>query len=228
MKPITEQIIEDFAIGLLEKLGYEYIYAPNIAPDSITPERDSFEQVILRGRLEKAVRRINYTIPIDAQNEAIKEIQRIASPELLANNEAFHRFLTEGVPVSKRIDGDDRGDRVWLIDFKDPMNNEFVVANQMTIVENGQNKRPDIILLDLNLPKLDGREVLEIIKKDDALKLIPVIVLTTSDAERDILNMYANHANCYITKPVDFDQFINVVKSIESFWLSIVKLPPKK
>ena len=152
MKPITEQIIEDFAIGLLEKLGYEYIYAPNIAPDSPTPERDSFEQVILRGRLEKAVRRINYTIPIDAQNEAIKEIQRIASPELLANNEAFHRFLTEGVPVSKRIDGDDRGDRVWLIDFKDPMNNEFVVANQMTIVENGQNKRPDIILFVNGLP----------------------------------------------------------------------------
>ena len=89
-------------------------------------------------------------------------------------------------------------------------------------------ERPDIILLDLNLPKLDGREVLEIIKKDDTLKLIPVIVLTTSDAERDILNMYANHANCYITKPVDFDQFINVIKSIESFWLSIVKLPPKQ
>ena len=152
MSRITEQIIEDFAIGLLEKLGYEYIYAPNIAPDSPTPERDSFEQVILRGRLEKAVRRINYTIPIDAQNEAIKEIQRIASPELLANNEAFHRFLTEGVPVSKRIDGDDRGDRVWLIDFKDPMNNEFVVANQMTIVENGQNKRPDIILFVNGLP----------------------------------------------------------------------------
>ncbi len=152
MKPITEQIIEEFAIGLLEKLGYEYLYAPNIAPDSSTPERNSFEQVILRGRLEKAVRRINYTIPIDAQNEAIKEIQRIASPELLANNEAFHRFLTEGVPVSKRIDGDDRGDRVWLIDFKDPMNNEFVVANQFTIVENGNNKRPDIILFVNGLP----------------------------------------------------------------------------
>ncbi len=152
MSRITEQIIEDFAIGLLEKLGYEYLYAPNIAPDTDTPERNSFEQVILRGRLEKAVRRINYTIPIDAQNEAIKEIQRIASPELLANNEAFHRFLTEGVPVSKRIDGDDRGDRVWLIDFKNPENNEFVVANQFTIVENGNNKRPDIILFVNGLP----------------------------------------------------------------------------
>ena len=87
---------------------------------------------------------------------------------------------------------------------------------------------PDIILLDLNLPKIDGREVLEEIKQDPDLKRIPVIVLTTSDAQADILKMYDNHANCYITKPVDFSQFINVVKSIEDFWLTIVQLPPKK
>jgi two-component system, chemotaxis family, response regulator Rcp1 len=84
---------------------------------------------------------------------------------------------------------------------------------------------PDIILLDLNLPKKDGREVLSQIKEDPILKLIPVIVLTTSDAEQDIMNMYAHHANCYITKPVDFNQFINVIRSIENFWLTIVKLP---
>lgn len=84
---------------------------------------------------------------------------------------------------------------------------------------------PDIILLDLNLPKKDGREVLSQIKEDPVLKLIPVIVLTTSDAEQDIMNMYAHHANCYITKPVDFHQFINVIRSIENFWLTIVKLP---
>lgn len=87
---------------------------------------------------------------------------------------------------------------------------------------------PDIILLDLNLPKKDGREVLEEIKTDPALLSIPVIVLTTSSAEQDILNMYNHHANCYITKPVDFDQFINVIRSIENFWLSIVKLPGKR
>jgi two-component system, chemotaxis family, response regulator Rcp1 len=84
---------------------------------------------------------------------------------------------------------------------------------------------PDIILLDLNLPKKDGREVLEDIKSDPELMMIPVIVLTTSSAERDIANTYAQHANCYITKPVDFNQFIKVVKSIENFWLSVVKLP---
>ncbi|HEV7231069.1 MAG TPA: response regulator, partial [Bacteroidia bacterium] len=84
---------------------------------------------------------------------------------------------------------------------------------------------PDIILLDLNLPKKDGREVLAEIKTDEALLRIPVIVLTTSDAEQDVMNMYAHHANCYITKPVDFNQFIKVIKSFEDFWLNIVKLP---
>jgi len=86
--------------------------------------------------------------------------------------------------------------------------------------------RPDLILLDLNLPKKDGREVLEEIKSDPALRSIPVVILTTSEAERDIARAYDLHANCYITKPVDLDQFITVVKSIEDFWFTIVKLPP--
>ena len=86
--------------------------------------------------------------------------------------------------------------------------------------------RPDIILLDLNLPKKDGREVLAEIKADPSLRLIPVVVLTTSQAEEDILRTYNLHANCYVTKPVDLEQFINVVKSINDFWFSVVKLPP--
>lgn len=85
--------------------------------------------------------------------------------------------------------------------------------------------RPDLILLDLNLPKKDGREVLEEIKNDENLKRIPVVILTTSRAEEDIIKTYNLHANCYITKPIDFEQFIKVVKSIEDFWLTIVKLP---
>jgi chemotaxis family two-component system response regulator Rcp1 len=86
--------------------------------------------------------------------------------------------------------------------------------------------RPDLILLDLNLPKKDGREVLEEIKADERLKRIPVVILTTSQAEEDILRTYDLHANCYITKPVNLDQFVRVVRSIEEFWLAIVKLPP--
>lgn len=87
--------------------------------------------------------------------------------------------------------------------------------------------RPDIIMLDLNLPRKDGRQVLEEIKSDERYKRIPVMVLTTSSAEEDILKSYNLHANCYITKPVDLDQFMSLVKSIENFWLTIVKLPPE-
>lgn len=85
--------------------------------------------------------------------------------------------------------------------------------------------RPDLILLDLNLPKKDGREVLADVKADPALRRIPVVILTTSEAEQDILRSYDLHANCYVTKPVDLEQFISVIKSIEKFWLVIVKLP---
>jgi chemotaxis family two-component system response regulator Rcp1 len=86
--------------------------------------------------------------------------------------------------------------------------------------------RPDIILLDLNLPKKDGREVLAVVKKNADLKQIPVVVLTTSKAEEDVLKSYELHANCYVTKPVDLEKFIQVVQSIDRFWLTVVTLPP--
>jgi len=92
--------------------------------------------------------------------------------------------------------------------------------------EHANAPRPDIILLDLNLPKKDGREVLEVIKRHDRLKHIPVVVLTTSKAEEDVLRSYELHANCYVTKPVDLDKFIVVVQSIDRFWLTVVTLPP--
>ncbi len=152
MTRLTENSIENFAIEQLDRLGYEYIYGPDIAPDSETPERNSFEQVLLLERVQQAVRKINRTIPTDAQDEAIREIQRITSPELITNNETFHRLLTEGIPVTKRVDGEDRGDLVWLIDFKNPYNNEFVVANQFTIIENGHSKRLDVILFVNGIP----------------------------------------------------------------------------
>jgi CheY-like chemotaxis protein len=87
--------------------------------------------------------------------------------------------------------------------------------------------RPDLILLDLNLPKMDGREVLAAIKSDTSLKTIPVVVLTTSQAEEDIVRAYRLSANCYVTKPVDFEQFNRIVQAIEDFWLAVVSLPPR-
>ncbi len=114
------------------------------------------------------------------------------------------------------------------------------ILNHLNVVEDGVEAmdflrrqgpytnvpRPDLILLDLNLPRKDGREVLAEIKADEQLKTIPVVVLTTSEADEDVLRAYAHHANCYIRKPVDFRQFLTVVKAIESFWLTVVKLPP--
>jgi type I restriction enzyme R subunit len=152
MTKITESAIEKFAIELLEKQGYQYIYAPSIAPDSEMPERESFEDVLLLERLQTAVGRINSSIPSDSREDAIKQIQRLNSPALIANNEAFHRMLTEGIKVGYQKDGHSRGDLVWLIDFKDPENNDFLVANQFTVIENNVNKRPDVILFVNGLP----------------------------------------------------------------------------
>jgi type I restriction enzyme R subunit len=149
---ITESAIETFAIELLEKCSYQYIYAPSIAPDSETPERESFEDVLLIERLRTAVGRINPTVPADIRENAVKQIQRLNSPELIANNEAFHRLLTEGIKVTFRKNGHSRGDLVWLVDFKNPENNDFLVANQFTVIENNVNKRPDVVLFINGLP----------------------------------------------------------------------------
>jgi chemotaxis family two-component system response regulator Rcp1 len=97
----------------------------------------------------------------------------------------------------------------------------FLRASQAS----GMQYMPDLILLDINLPKMDGAELLSIVKSDPDLRRIPVIMLTTSSAEKDILSSYDNYANCYITKPVDLDRFMDVVRTIEDFWISIVKLP---
>ncbi len=150
MNKITENEIEQFAIELLEKLGYQHIYAPS--PDSENPERNSYEEVLLTERLQNAINKINPSVPIDSQQDAIRNIERINSPELLANNESFHRMLTEGIKVSYQKDGQQRGDLVWLIDFENPENNEFIVANQFTVIENGNNKRPDVILFVNGIP----------------------------------------------------------------------------
>lgn len=152
MNRLTESTIEEFAIKLFERLGYEYIYAPDIAPDGNHPERSHYDDVVLIDRLTAAVNRLNPSIPELARQQAVKDILRIQSPDTLANNETFHRALTEGVKVSYNQDNQERGDLVWLIDFAQPENNEFVVANQFTVIESQQNKRPDLILFVNGLP----------------------------------------------------------------------------
>tara|TARA_R110002074_G_scaffold233806_1_gene405516 strand:+ start:60521 stop:63748 length:3228 start_codon:yes stop_codon:yes gene_type:complete len=152
MTRITENEIELLAIEIFEGLGYDYLHAPDIAPDGDNPERQRYEEVVLVDRLQHAIANINPTIPIESQHAALKDVLRLHSPELLTNNENFHALLTEGVTISRQQDGNERGDLVWLIDFKHPENNEFVVANQFTVIENNQNKRPDLVLFVNGLP----------------------------------------------------------------------------
>ncbi|OGJ89416.1 MAG: response regulator [Candidatus Raymondbacteria bacterium RifOxyA12_full_50_37] len=142
-----------------------------------------------------------------------------------------------GMPIEILLVEDNPGDaRLTQEAFK-----EGKITNNLHVVQDGvealaflrkegayQNMpRPDIVLLDLNLPKKDGREVLSEMKQDLVLKRIPVVILTTSKAEEDILKTYNLHANCYVTKPVELEEFLAVIKSIENFWLTFVKLPPK-
>lgn len=140
-----------------------------------------------------------------------------------------------GSPIVILLVEDNPGDvRLTQEAFRDAK-----VRNDLYVVEDGEKAlkllrrengfrdvpRPDIILLDLNLPKKSGQEILAEIKADPSLRRIPVVILTTSKAEEDILKSYDLHANCFVTKPVDFDQFLRVVQSIQEFWLSVVKLP---
>ncbi len=143
----------------------------------------------------------------------------------------------EVMPVEILLVEDDPGD----VRLTQEALKEHKVLNNLHVTEDGEKAmkflrqeapfedapRPDIILLDLNLPIMDGREVLREVKQDPDLRQIPVVVLTTSNVEEDIYLSYDLHANCYITKPVDWEQFTEMVKIIEGFWLSIVKLPPR-
>lgn len=152
MPTLTESKIEEFAIGLFEQLGYSYFYGPDIAPDGVCPKRTSFEEVVMTENLRSAVYRINPKLSQEVCDEAVSKVLRIAAPDLLANNEAFHRMLTEGIPVSVHKDGSERGELVWLVDFDNPHNNDFTVVNQFTVIENNHNKRPDVILFVNGLP----------------------------------------------------------------------------
>jgi type I restriction enzyme R subunit len=152
MTKITESEIEKYAIELLEGQGYQYLYGPDVAPDGEAPARQSLEEVLLLDRLRSAVERINPEIPPDAREDAVRQIERLHSPDLISKNEAFHRMLTEGVSVTYQKEGHSRGDLAWPIDFDRPENNDFIIINQFTVIENRVNRRPDLILFVNGLP----------------------------------------------------------------------------
>ena len=166
MTAFTESEIEVFSLDELKKTGFTYFAGPSLAPDEGIPsfieatpspygipeKRESYGEVVLKHTLEKAIKKLNPSIPESARQEALKKVLTVYSPQLIDANEAFHKMLTEGVPVTIRKDGQERGERIWLVDFQEPDNNVFFAINQFTVEERNQNKRPDIILFVNGLP----------------------------------------------------------------------------
>ncbi|WP_372772368.1 type I restriction endonuclease subunit R [Mangrovibacterium sp.] len=151
MAVISEDNIEQIIIQEFIALGYQYINGTAISPDGSMPERE-YNEVVLKNRLQEAIAKLNPTIPYEAQEEALRKVLRSDSPELFQNNYQFHKYLTEGVDVEYRKTDRIAGDKVWLIDYESPSNNEFLVINQFTVIEGNTNKRPDVILFVNGLP----------------------------------------------------------------------------
>lgn len=151
MAVISEDHIEQIVIQEFIDLGYSYVNGADISPEGMSQERN-FDEVVLKQRLRDAIKKINPNVPIEAQADAIKKLLRSDSPSLFQNNYNIHKYLTEGVDVEYRKGDRIVGDKVWLIDYEESNNNEFLVVNQFTIIENNVNKRPDIILFVNGLP----------------------------------------------------------------------------
>ncbi|CFX07600.1 Restriction endonuclease, type I, HsdR [Syntrophomonas zehnderi OL-4] len=152
MAKLCESAIEEMVIEELQSLGYTYISGVDLAPDALNPERSSYGDVLLMGRLQTAVHKLNPTIPADAIQGAVRKLSRIATSNLLADNEEFHKMLVDGVSVEYRKGSDIKGDSVRIVDFDCPLNNEFLVVNQYTVVQNNNNKRPDVLLFVNGIP----------------------------------------------------------------------------
>lgn len=148
---ITENEIEEIALNYLQGLGYTYQLGTVISPDGEHPERQ-YNEVVLVTRLCDAIDKLNPTLSQDAKEDALKKVLRTESPNALINNETFHRYLTDGVDVEMRTESGIRGEKIYIVDFVNPENNEFLAINQFTVVEGNQNKRPDIILFVNGLP----------------------------------------------------------------------------
>jgi len=152
LKPITENIIEESAIEILQSKGWEYVNGREISPEGLFCERENFSEIVLANRLRNAIANINPHIPANAQEAAVQKVLRISSPDLLHNNEEFHKLLVEKVKIPYQQNGYERSHEVALIDFENPANNQFLVANQFTIIERNQNKRPDVLLFVNGIP----------------------------------------------------------------------------
>jgi type I restriction enzyme, R subunit len=150
---LNESVVEDAALEWFGELGYAISHGPHLAPGEPAAERDSFGDVVLKGRLREAIRRLNVAIPEEAREEALRKVLRVGTPSLMQTNRAFHRMLRDGVPVEyPRPDGSIAGDHVRLVDFADVRANDWLAVNQFTVIEGQHNRRPDIVVFLNGLP----------------------------------------------------------------------------
>lgn len=211
MKSTTEDQIEIYNLELLDALGYGYLHGTDIAPEgSPTPDsstrfrvrdtasapylstqkRQSFADVVLRDRLASAIARINPHIPAENRASAQRDLQNIASPDLINNNETFHRYLTEGITVEYTKNGETKGEQLWLIDWDTPENNDFLAVNQFTVIEDNHNRRPDIILFINGMPLV----VIELKNAADAKANLQAAYNQLQTYKREIPSLFTYNA----------------------------------
>jgi type I restriction enzyme R subunit len=149
----TESVVEEAVLGWLGEMGYTVAAGPDLAPEGANPERATFADVVLVGRLRAALAKINPTIPPDAIEEAVRKVTHADTPSLIENNRRLHALLTDGVDVEvRRDDGSVGGDKVWLIDFAAPDANDFLAVNQFTVTEDRHTRRMDVVVFVNGLP----------------------------------------------------------------------------
>lgn len=198
----TESDLENATLEWLEELGFGIVFGPNIAPDGESPERESYKDIVLIGRLRSAVSAINPDIPRDAQEDAIKKVINVAysNPSLLETNHAFHRMLAEGVDVEyRRDDGSIAGDKVYLVDHKNLSNNDWLAVNQYTVIENNRNRRPDVIVFVNGLPLA----VFELKNPADVNATVKNAFNQIQTYKSDIPSLFTYNALCVISDGID-------------------------
>lgn len=198
----TESDLENATLEWLEELGFGIVFGPNIAPDGESPERESYKDIVLIGRLRSAVSAINSDIPRDAQEDAIKKVINIAysNPSLLETNHAFHRMLAEGVDVEyRRDDGSIAGDKVYLVDHKNLSNNDWLAVNQYTVIENNRNRRPDVIVFINGLPLA----VFELKNPADVNATVRNAFNQIQTYKSDIPSLFTYNAFCVVSDGID-------------------------
>jgi len=186
----TEDDIETYNLELLDALGYDHKHGKILEPEGAAPERQSFGDVLLKDRLTHALAQINPHIPPETRHQAQRDLQNIASFDLIDNNETFHGYLTEGINVEYQRDGETKGEKLWLIDWDNPENNEFLAVNQFTVIEDNHDRRPDIILFINGLPLV----VIELKNAADAKANLQAAFNQLQTYKREIPSLFTYNA----------------------------------